>query len=394
MMNIFDKKKKGCTLILDIGNKSIIAALVVFNKNNKPEFICSQKELFSIDTELSARKIELQMNKIVDSVVAKIVKEGSKRQVKIDTVFVVFSSPWFVAKTKKISLNNQKEFYITKDFLSDITDSEVSKFKEEMRQSTETVFELIESTFVLGRINGYAVNSPIGKKTKNFDAYIYLSLTHNSLLKKIQSIIHKHTHLNPEEITVSTFPVVSFKVVKDLLTDQSSFVLLDVTGELSEITLVSDDAIVKTVTIPSGKNLIYKQISKELNTSIEIAESTLKLYTAKKLNDDVNLKIEGVLSSVEKEWSVYLENALNEISPNAILPSSLFLTSDDDISNIYKYFLTIQKLDSTALFRKNLNITQIDLDKLSSFYFTKTYVPLDEFVIMDALYFKDLLIDK
>ena len=67
-------------------------------------------------------------------------------------------------------------------------------------------------------------------------------------------------------------------------------------------------------------------------------------------------KIEEIFADVEKEWSIYLENGLSDLSPQFILPGNVYLTCDSDVENIYTNFLKLSKTDETAMFRKNIEI--------------------------------------
>ena len=244
------------------------------------------------------------------------------------------------------------------------------------------------------KINGYTLDVAVGKTTKNFDASLYMSSVHNIFLKNIVDTVHKHTHIDLKNIHIHTFPLITFSVLRDMFTKESDFLFMDISSEITDITLVKDDIIDRTVSIPSGKNFLVRQISKNLNVSSEIAESTLKLYMDKKLDEQNLVKVSEILTLVEKEWSIYLENALMEISPEMMLPSTLFLTVDKNMFEIYNSFLSIQKMDSTNLFRKNLKINRIDLESTSSFYENQTGFALDEFIVLISLFYKKIFVEN
>lgn len=395
MFSIFNTSSSETSILVDVGNGTITGALVEFNTNNKPKFIYNSKNYFSVSEQVDVVKLELEMIGLLEKTLSQIVKNGVKSQYltnkskKITRILISFSSPWYLSKTKNINLSNEKEFVITESFLNDVLHKEVSLYKQELEKEYEGQnFEVIEKSIIHGKINGYSLDNSIGKNTKKFDASIYVSAVHKVFLEKVFEIIHKVTSLTHKNIHLSTFPLVSFAVIRDYFTKETDFLIMDITGELTDITMVKGEIVDRTVSMPSGKNFLIRQVSKNINVSSEIAESTLKMYTNKKLDEQNSTKVREVLSSSEKEWSIYLENALMELSPTLTLPSTLYLTVDSDYYSIFESFLTTAKMDQTNLFRKNLKISRIDISTLATFYENITGFTLDEFIVLISLFYK------
>lgn len=397
LLSFKSNTKEESVLLFDIGNGTITGSLVYFKKGEKPTFIYICKEFFATKEKLNAKSLEIQMDTLFGEVVQNTLKKGlehkfwSTNKKRIDSVMISFSSPWFLSKTKHIHLTNEKEFVITQKFLNEIVNKEILEIKKELSGETSgDTYDVVESSIVHGKINGYTVSNLIGKETKNFDASLYISVISNEFKQKIFNTVSKVTHVPLKKIYLNTFPLVLFGVIRDLFTKEENFMLMDVTSEVTDITLVNGDIIEKTVSFPSGKNLILRQIAKNLNITPEIAESTLKLFINKKISDDISIKVSDSLVEVEKEWSIYLENALLEISPEMNLPHTLFMTADREASQIFNDFLNIQKLDATSLWRKNMHVTHIDLDKLSTFFQNDSGFILDEFIVILSLFYKKI----
>ncbi len=384
-------KNEERSILIDVGNGSITGSVVSFKDNQKPLFLYIVRNFFSANEKLESQKLEIEMKDLLNQTLDNINKKGLG---KIDKVLISFSSPWFLSKTRFVKISNSKEFIVTKNFLEDVLNKEIEVFKKELeKEYNGEQFEAIEKSVIHSKINGYALDNTLNKRTKILDLSVYVSVVHNLFLKNLLEIIHKHTHLSRNKIHINSFPLVSFTVFRDLFTHEPDFLIMDITSEITDITLVRENSVEKTVSIPSGKNFIIRQISKNLGIPFEIAESTLKLFIDKKLDEQASSKVSEILIQVEKEWSIYLENALLELS-DSHLPMTLFLTSDHNIFSIYEEFLKIQKTDSTAIFRKNLKIERIDLEKLQSFYENKSGFNLDEFIVILTLFYKKIFTQK
>ncbi len=381
-------------ILIDIGNGSTTGGIVVFPKNEKPRFIYVIKKFFLISEKVEGEKLEAEMHALLEEMLSTMTQKGLEhkywvgKKKKFDRILVSFSSPWFISKTKSIHLEKDKEFVITPTFLNNIMTEEVELLKSELNKDSGHDFEVIERSIVHSKINGYTLENAIGKNTKSFDASLYMSVVSDSFINKVLGALNKHTHVSNENVIFNTFPLISFSVIRDLFTKEQNFIIMDVTGEVTDITLVRGDIITDTVTIPSGRNFIIRQIAKSFGVSTEIAESTLRLYLSKKLEDETGKKMADIIVAVESEWAVYIENALTELSPDMNLPSKMFLTAENDVAQMYIDFLSIPKTDTTNIFRRNLKLEHINLEKTSTFYTNESGFLLDEFIVLIALFFK------
>lgn len=389
MFDFLSERNNEVSLLVDIGNGSITASLVLFLDNKKPKFLYTTKSSFVVLEKPNAAELVDSMNRILDETLNTLVKDGfgnkywSNKSKMVSRALVCFSSPWFIPKIKHIQIQRDSAFVITNDFLEDILSKEEKVFREELKKD----FEVIEKSIVNIKINGYVLDKTIGKRARNFDAFLSMSVVSGSFIRKIRSIISKHTHISENNITSHTFPLVSFSVARDVFSNNPDFVLMDVTGEVTDLTLVQNDTIVGTSTFPSGRNYIIRQISKQFNTSYELSESTLRLYIAKKLDEDSIEKIEKILIEIEKEWAIYFENALLELSPHMLLPSKFYITSETDVSDVYKDFMTLSKTDATATIRKNLQITHIDQNTLAGLFENDSTTQVNEFIAILAIFY-------
>lgn len=398
-LSFLSKKTDEVSLLLDIGNGSITGAVVLFRKNQKPEFLYSLEVPFIIPEKPNISKLVEEMSGLLQTLLDETMKQGWRHSYwrnktkKIDGCLVSFSSPWFVSKTKHIELSNSTPFVITKDFIDDIVKKEEESFKKELisTEDNNDTFEVIEKSVVHTKINGYTLENTLGKKTKSLDAFLYMSIVSSSIISKVKSMIFKNTHISNEKILIHTFPLVSFTVIRDVYSASSDFIIIDITAEVTDITLVQNDVIKKSVSIPSGRNFVIRQIMKSFGVASEIAESTLSLYVQGRLNSEDQEKIEAVFVDVEKEWSIYLENGLIELSPEMILPGNVYLTADEDVSDIYLKFLKLSKTDSTAMFRKGLNLTHVSMENTSSFYNADTTIRTNEFAVILAIFYNKII---
>ena len=146
--------------------------------------------------------------------------------------------------------------------------------------------------------------------------------------------------------------------------------------------MVRDGVISKVVSFPSGRNFIIRQIAKSFKVNFEIADSLLHLYIDNKADKDVITKMTSVLLNVKKEWLIYCENALADLSGGFAFPSVVFITSEDDVASIYEDFIKNSNVSSNPLpvFDQNADVIKIDTKLLANDYNPTPKFSYDEFI--------------
>ncbi len=400
-MSFFRKENGEVSLLIDIGNGSVTGSFVLFKTKDTPLFLYSLSLPFNITEKPDATRLLENMLTLLDTLLATSWKSGfthtywKGRKKQISKVLIAFSSPWFVSKTKHIELSKEKDFIISKSFLEDVISKEETIFLNELSagnsDNKEEVFSVIEKGIVHSKVNGYTIDNTIGKKTRNFDAFLCLAATSKNVTDKVYDRLLKYSHVPRDSVFMHTFPLVSFTVIRDIHGTPESFVMMDITSEVTDLTLIDDGVIIASSSMPSGKNFIIRKIADSFSVSAEIASSMLNLYSAKRMGDKETEEVENVLRDVEKEWAIYLENALQELTPKMTLPGVVYLTLDSEVAEIYGQFLKLQKTDTTAVFRKNMEIRIITKETLADKYMSKISVPANQFIVLLAVFYDKII---
>jgi cell division ATPase FtsA len=409
LLSFFKTQKEEVSLLIDIGTGSIGAAVVRFQKGQKPAILHSIRSAFAVGDMQSRPQLLVDATEALSDVLARLMQaafDGHARkgaQRKIQSVHISFSCPWFVSRTKRVQRENLSEFAVTAPFVESVVAEEAKLFQQEIVSGDQqAVFEgeprIVEKAIVHATINGYSLRDVIGKKAKAFDAYICLAAISQETIGSIADAIFAHTHVPREHMTFHTFPVVALSAICTIAPESTDFLMMDVTGETTDLTLVRDGILLQTVSFPSGRNFVLRQVGKAFGISPEIAESSLRLCTEGKTDDETARQMDVAMADVEKEWSIYFENALSELDSAGTparhasqgkvgrLPSMLYLTSDGDVAGMYQKFLGIKKTDGTAAFRQNLSVTRMSDELLGPLVSRGSTVPEDEFISMLALF--------
>lgn len=365
--SLFSKSEK-ISLLLHISNDGISAGLVAFMNGQKPKIKYSQ----FISCKTTGKTQKSSISDTLEKTLASVVKFGSRSEYKhISSILISFSPPLFYSKVAKIEINKDRSFVVSQNFLSSILKYETHCFEDFLSKSitpeiTDS-FTSIESIFTGLHINGYFIPEYINQKTKNLSSDLYISAISKSFQRDINTLIFKHLP-SVHNIQMYSFSFISYALCQNIFPALSSVLLLNITSETTDIILISDKSISKTISFQSGRNFIIRQIAKKFDVSPEIAESYLHMRNNKTADENLISGIKTVLDDIENEWIIYFENAISEISANTTALSDICLIAKDDTVNLYLDFLINQK--NNKEFLKNAKFFCLNKEVFSDKYDT------------------------
>ncbi len=242
-------------------------------------------------------------------------------------IHVTLGSPWHVCQTRSVTHKSDVDVRYDNDFVNGVFEREEIAFKEQFFPDTN--FSTIERKILAVYLNGYLIGSPLGKKAKELDISFYLSATpihfKEALLKQIGSV---YAH---REITFHTFPLLALVACNNILSEnESSYLLIDLGGEISDASFIKNGAGIESISFPLGAHSIIRDVAKKFATSLIEAESLYKAFRDKSVTSAVAMKIESVLSDVRVKWTTYISGILQKFATEYILSRTIVLIGNKE----------------------------------------------------------------
>jgi len=384
-------------LVLDIGNASLAVSLVLFVSGSLPEALYTLRLPLAITDHVNPEKLQVVLSSQLELALRSVVEVGltheyfSTHPKKITKALCVFASPWYASRTKHVSVTNNKSFFVTKDFLTDILSKEVSLFESELvagihgDEFTEGVV-VMEKIIADVKINGYSIQDPIGHKTKAIETILYIGIGSKELVARIADQINKFFHVPGEDIIIHSFPLVAHTTLSKIYPLERHYILCDITGEVTDLTLVTDGIIRHSASFPVGKFSLIRKITQKMNVPREVAQSLLALWREHSSDAESAKNIEQIIADMEREWSVYFEEALSSLGKIGTLPQKVFFTADTDVAPLFIEFFNTPKTDMTSSWRKNLSVIHLSEDALKDFYTSRHSVLFDECIAIESIF--------
>lgn len=333
LRSLFSKKEhknelKKSVLLVDIGSASVSTALVII-EDKKSTLVATESNDIAILSNLTYGQFEKEMHKSLATSLSKILNKipGS-----IDAVNVCLASPWYDSQVRTAKLLRNTPFVVSKTILDDMIKRELKAFEEEQiktKKISGDSVRSVESQTIRATLNGYETHEPIGLNAKQLELTIFLSVASEHTIKRTEEII-KRVYEAP--VTFSTFLSMTYLVARDFFPHQDNYMLMDIGGEVTDISFVKQNGLQQSFSFPMGKNFILRRLSVGLQRTIAESETLWALHNEAKTTGAVYEACNRILIAAKKEWQVAFQQALYSASKDLGVPDVILLSVDDSIS--------------------------------------------------------------
>lgn len=326
------KKQDELTLVFHVGSAAVSGALFYANSAGVPKIIFTAKEPIPAEREVNMYKFLPSTLKSLEIVAKKIHAAGlgAPRQ-----IFCVLGSPWCVSQTRVIALKKNVPFVFTAKLAESLMQKEAKLFKEEhlakqkLSAGAVRVFELKNIKTLL---NGYEAAEPLNRKGKELEMWILISMSGEQILKKFEETVEKVFSV---PVKFSSFTLSLFTLARDVEPSLENFILMDIGGEVTEISMVKKNVLHASASFPQGHNFFARRLSVALRHPLGEVDSLFSLFKAGHAEKSLHKKIAPIADELKKEWSGNLSRVLHELSGDISMPSSVYLSADGNWADFF-----------------------------------------------------------
>ena len=277
------------------------------------------------------------MLKSFDTVLGRLRKRGEK----VEEVMCVLSAPWYVSQTRTIVFEQEKPFLVTEKKVDVLVEKEIVELKKEFdahyKDITKSSAEIIEIENVHMKLNGYETSAPFGKEVQSLEAFLYVSMSSEHILKDLRT--RAKNSLSVKKVSFHSFSLVAFSTLRDIYSNIHDFMFIDISGEMTDVAVVRKNTLIETLTFPLGTNFVLRTIASHLGTIPEEAQSFLALYEDHKIVEESEKKMRSALLHSEQEWMDAFKKDLRSLSTYTVLPRKIFIYHRHSFHNlVFTYY--------------------------------------------------------
>jgi hypothetical protein len=343
-------KKDKIILIFDIGSGSVGGAIVKIpavpvgmdeagKKNLFPVILKSTRVNIRVAQKAEFEKLLLATEKALASVVKTL--HGAKLGVP-ERAYCTLSSPWYFSDSRIVKNSREHSFVFTERMADELFKKEISSVSTSYKNKYEgnSTPEIIEHHTTSVTANGYPCLDPIGITTKSIEMNIMVSVSPKVFLDYVRDTVSAaYSHI---PVTFSSFAISSFIAVSHRYIDTDSFILLDVAGRITDLSVVSSGSFKTSLSYPFGKNTLLKHVAHGLKIEARDAEELCGLYVAGVLDQAKLKKVEPAFHAAEESWAKLFQESIESLRKTTNLPDTIFLTSDNDVLPWFKKIISGQ----------------------------------------------------
>jgi hypothetical protein len=389
-MGIFSKNKNKLIMVLNIGSSNVEGALFWTQESNIPRIIFSTTEPIILEDKIDVDRFLVLTIQALDVVVKKIQKAGMGIP---KDIFCVLASPWHVSQTRIINYKKNTPFVFTSKLAEGLVQTEIKLFEDEnLSKTTDTnrAERTIELKNIKTILNGYETLEPLNQKTKELEMNIFISVSEEKVLKKIEDTIGKYFHFN--QIRFSSFLLSSFTVVRDMHIQQENFLLLDVGGEVTNITMVKKNTLRESASFPKGRKFLIRGIALKLGCTLSEANSLISLFISGHAEASISEKISEAMNTLKAEWLLEFQKSLANLSNDISIPSTVYLTADKDLADFFCQTIKAEQFNQYTLTDSKFEIVFLDTQLFHNIAVFADSAVSGSNLVIDSIYINRFLI--
>ena len=384
------KKKNELILVFNIGSSFVDGALFEAQSSGIPKIIFSIRKLITIKEKVDIDHFLLLTIKSLEIAADEIYKAGLGAP---SQIFCVLSSPWYVSQTRIINFKKNTPFLFTEKLADELVKKEIKLFEEEHMlkySNSNNTFRVIELKNIKMTLNGYETLEALNKKTKELEINIFISISGEQVLKKIEGAIGKYFHV--EQIKFSSFVLSFFTIARDMYFKQENFLLVDIGGEVTDISMVKKNILRESISFPFGCNFLTRGIASDLGCTLSEADSFISLFQDDHAEESMARKIALSLDKLRIEWLKQFQDSLVNLSNDISIPSTIYIVIDKDLVDFFSETIKTEQISQYTLTESKFEVIFLNAELLHSVAVFKENMIYEPFLIIDSIYINRFLI--
>ncbi len=389
-LSFFSKKTLDTSsiLLVDVGSASVGVARAQLAPRSSPVILDTTRHDIPFQESLSSSRFIIAMNRALENAL-KDIKTKNKEPITPAHIFCALSSPWFILKSRRISLLDEDGVLVTEKLIEKLLDDDTEKLKTELSGTLPSDdIAVIERKVIKIRLNGYEIKDFYGKKTTELEIESVVSLSSRRAIETIKRLLSHFSF--GSQIHFTAFPLAAFSAIRDMFPKEQNFLFLDITGEATDISLIVRDAVKETMLFSRGKNFFMREISNTKKTSHEEAVSLFSLYLRDELGANEKQAVENIINHCRNEWRERFEKALDVPLLSLTPVRKVFFTADADSRKLFEELIT--SAHARVLDKNGCEVCYLDYATLATFVTFASGVTRDPFLMLEALFAKKMLI--
>ncbi len=200
-----------------------------------------------------------------------------------DFLTCTLTAPWFIGQRRTIHMAREKDFRITSPLLRNLVEHELDAAREEIENTLShgALWEegspyVTESAILQVRGNGYPTKAPLNKMVRELSLVLYVSYLSRPIAEKIRQVL-LDSFPEAEEVQFISSTYAVYEGITHYLNPPHQYLMLEINGEITDVTIVRDLLPVDTVSFPFGSSTLVRTVAHNMGAPVEDMHTRMRL---------------------------------------------------------------------------------------------------------------------
>ncbi|MBI1999350.1 MAG: hypothetical protein HYS74_01700 [Parcubacteria group bacterium] len=383
--------QKKLVALFDVGSASVGGALVGAATGEKPVVFSAVRRDLPFQSSFDIKRFRASLGEALSLVAADLMRQGipavpreSGYAFPPRRAFCFLSAPWHAAHLHRITIARDRPFKVTRQLIERALLGE-----SEAADAARTPYgahsdaEPIERHVVRTLLNKYDVALPVGKEARTVELDVYMSFAPSPFLADMRRRLERTLSL--DRVSIHSFLLSFFDVVRSVWHEEEHFVLLDVSGEVTEAALIQSGSIVDTFSFPIGTRTFLRALARAHGVSPAEALSLANVYASGRGARGASGRVAEALEATRREWLAAVHGGLHRATRGILTLQSVFLTADPPFADWLAELLDSEELRRFAPTPATFSVRPLTARTLAPFLEYRGPRTADPFLATEAL---------
>lgn len=367
--------------IVDIGSTSVGGALVTERpRRGGVNEVCSTIIASSRNEIAFQEQIDLDhflngMEAVLKQTLTDLQKQGreSPRQIEI-----FLSAPFYAAQTVVSRRREIQPFTVTPKLVSELVRSEAAKFERDEHQ-------FIEHKVMQFRLNGYPLTRPYGRQTTDLEVTSYVGIASSRVLNRFREVVQSVFH--HRELVWHSFTFAFFSLLNRVLPADRCFLIVDIGGEITELSVLSKGVLRGSTSFPSGRNSLVRSLAQKLHTTSSEAYDRLKLLVNEVQHTQAKSDLLEALTEIKTLWSQSFEDGLGQILSDCLFFDRAYVIGDPTVVSLFRSWIAERSIETLVAGRQPIETETVSKELLNHFCQLESSVAPDPSLMVETIFY-------
>ena len=173
---------------------------------------------------------------------------------------------------------------------------------------------------------------------------------------------------------------------------QENFLLVDVGGEVTDISMVKKNTLRESMSFPLGRNFLTRGVALNLGCTLDEADSLISLFKDGHAEESIAQKLTLIVNKLRTEWLNKFQESLANLSKDLSIPSTIYIAVDKDLVDFFSETIKSEQFSQYILTESKFKVTFLSAKIFHGMAVFKEDVIRDPFSIIDSIYINRFLI--